>query len=190
MLAALAVTTSAAPNPSGGDEAYWDGDTLPEQIYAPNEVYFPAVGNADESTGLGAAQTSITVQNLEVNDAYIFIFVGMPEDDDGIDLDNWDVVEYAYLSGGASKTFQGSDLEIPAGDVRPVVVVGYNEVSSGEGLYLVPVVLAGVAKQAVTGDSLPFTTAADTAVSGYNACLLYTSPSPRDRTRSRMPSSA
>ena len=25
---------------------------------------------------------------------------------------------------------------------------------------------------------------------GYNACLLYTSPSPRDRTRSRMPSSA
>ena len=25
---------------------------------------------------------------------------------------------------------------------------------------------------------------------GYNFCLLYTSPSPRDRTRSRMPSSA
>ena len=25
---------------------------------------------------------------------------------------------------------------------------------------------------------------------GYGACLLYTSPSPRDRTRSRMPSSA
>ena len=25
---------------------------------------------------------------------------------------------------------------------------------------------------------------------GVNACLLYTSPSPRDRTRSRMPSSA
>ena len=31
----------------------------------------------------------------------------------------------------------------------------------------------------------------DSAVaSGANACLLYTSPSPRDRTRSRMPSSA
>ena len=26
--------------------------------------------------------------------------------------------------------------------------------------------------------------------SGYSGCLLYTSPSPRDRTRSRMPSSA
>ena len=29
-----------------------------------------------------------------------------------------------------------------------------------------------------------------TAGVGINACLLYTSPSPRDRTRSRMPSSA
>ena len=27
-------------------------------------------------------------------------------------------------------------------------------------------------------------------IAEYNACLLYTSPSPRDRTRSRMPSSA
>ncbi len=167
MLAALAVTTSAAPNPSGGDEAYWDGDTLPEQIYAPNEVYFPAVGNADESTGLGAAQTSITVQNLEVDDAYIFIFVGMPEDDDGIDLDNWDVVEYAYLSGGASKTFQASDLEIPAGETRPVFVSAWNYLADSEGDEIV--FIAGVAKQAVAGDSLPYTTTADTSVSGYNA---------------------
>ncbi len=192
MLAALAVTTSAAPNPSGGDEAYWDGDSIPPLFGATpsddfcavvgcifwdgafddgaQEVYFPAVGNADESTGLGAAQTSITVQNLSVDDAYIFIYVGYPEDDDGIDLDNWDVVEYAYLSGGASKTFQASDLEIPSGEIRPVVVAGYNEVDDeGEGLYLEPVILAGVAKQAVTGDSLPYTTAADTSVSGYNA---------------------
>ena len=192
MLGALAVTTSAAPNPSGGDEAYWDGDSIPPLFGATpsddfcavfgcdfwdgafddgaQEVYFPAVGNADESTGLGAAQTSITVQNLSVDDAYIFIYVGYPEDDDGIDLDNWDVVEYAYLSGGASKTFQASDLEIPSGEIRPVVVAGYNEVDDeGEGLYLEPVILAGVAKQAVTGDSLPYTTAADTSVSGYNA---------------------
>ena len=28
------------------------------------------------------------------------------------------------------------------------------------------------------------------AIVGFTACLLYTSPSPRDRTRSRMPSSA
>ena len=30
----------------------------------------------------------------------------------------------------------------------------------------------------------------DTCFRRYNPCLLYTSPSPRDRTRSRMPSSA
>ena len=30
----------------------------------------------------------------------------------------------------------------------------------------------------------------ETSVEAYSACLLYTSPSPRDRTRSRMPSSA
>ena len=30
----------------------------------------------------------------------------------------------------------------------------------------------------------------DLAIDAYKACLLYTSPSPRDRTRSRMPSSA
>ena len=29
-----------------------------------------------------------------------------------------------------------------------------------------------------------------TAIAGESSCLLYTSPSPRDRTRSRMPSSA
>ena len=30
----------------------------------------------------------------------------------------------------------------------------------------------------------------DEEANGYKVCLLYTSPSPRDRTRSRMPSSA
>ena len=30
----------------------------------------------------------------------------------------------------------------------------------------------------------------DYVITQYNICLLYTSPSPRDRTRSRMPSSA
>ena len=34
------------------------------------------------------------------------------------------------------------------------------------------------------------TSAIDTIKENYNSCLLYTSPSPRDRTRSRMPSSA
>ena len=45
------------------------------------------------------------------------------------------------------------------------------------------VIAAGLA-DALSGDG-PFTVFAPT-----DACLLYTSPSPRDRTRSRMPSSA
>ena len=38
---------------------------------------------------------------------------------------------------------------------------------------------------------MPDNSSADAAIKGLNgSCLLYTSPSPRDRTRSRMPSSA
>ena len=36
----------------------------------------------------------------------------------------------------------------------------------------------------------PFTEIENEQVAAYWTCLLYTSPSPRDRTRSRMPSSA
>ena len=44
--------------------------------------------------------------------------------------------------------------------------------------------IAGVRVGLVDGKLKAFATAAE------NDCLLYTSPSPRDRTRSRMPSSA
>ena len=39
-------------------------------------------------------------------------------------------------------------------------------------------------------DVIPYTRAAVNAAAAGTGCLLYTSPSPRDRTRSRMPSSA
>ena len=39
-----------------------------------------------------------------------------------------------------------------------------------------------------TGSKIPFIL--DTSISMINSCLLYTSPSPRDMRRSRMPSSA
>ena len=43
----------------------------------------------------------------------------------------------------------------------------------------------------ITGVILPFELAGEVTFERiHNACLLYTSPSPRDRTRSRMPSSA
>ena len=40
------------------------------------------------------------------------------------------------------------------------------------------------------GDFVIFDNWEDTQMMWWNTCLLYTSPSPRDRTRSRMPSSA
>jgi hypothetical protein len=152
------------------------------------EVYFAAVGNGDDF-GLGAAQTSVTIQNIDYVDAYVFLYVG--------NGDGWDVTEYAYLAAGASKTFSASDLGIAEGSVVPVVAVAYHvlfAVSACEyyedgdywdcgvygeypGSWYDPVVevladpafIAGVAKQAVTGDLLPMTTEEDTSVSGYNA---------------------
>ena len=53
------------------------------------------------------------------------------------------------------------------------------------------VMLSGFANAAVKpeGSAVTFDTAQETYTARYT-CLLYTSPSPRDRTRSRMPSSA
>ena len=55
------------------------------------------------------------------------------------------------------------------------------------GLWLVPGIFSGyLLTWLVIGPRLN----AETSERGYITCLLYTSPSPRDRTRSRMPSSA
>ena len=262
----LVSTAAASPTPGGGNTASWDGTSIPPLFgsvesdaaydFGPfadgaQEVYFPAVGNG-EDFGLGAAQTSITVQNIDANDAYIFIYVGNGGGEAGFTADP-DMV--TYLVAGASKTFTAADLGIAAGEIVPVVVAGYNQVGGvvcepandlngdgdctdqytvdvaavtayvasvggvanvtcagleAAGFYqedaqyilqniggqpqldadqngqacdalatgpdetttadvLVPVFMAGVAKQAVTGANLPYTTTADTSVSGYNA---------------------
>lgn len=164
MLAGTATTAFASP-PSGTPQAaVWDGsdpfitgavesDNSDNAFHdGANEVYFASVANG-EDFGLGAASTSITVQNIDVLDAYIFIWVA------------GEFTDYAYLSAGASKTFSAAELGIGATPV-PVIVAGFHTLTedTAEGVFL-----AGVAKQAVTGDNLPFTTAADTSVSGYNA---------------------
>jgi len=183
MLAATASTAFASPPPSGGSAAYWDGTTAcffrtgqNESDVAfvggpfadgANEVYFPAVGYDNGDMGLvdangdpTTASTSITVQNIDENDAYIFIFDGQ----DGF-------VDYAYLSAGASKTFTAESLGIDAGHITPVYVLGFNQLYEDDAgvCQLDQAFLAGVAKQAAVGDSLPYTTAADVSVSGYNA---------------------
>ena len=59
-------------------------------------------------------------------------------------------------------------------------------------LTVVPaIILYGIAKSGLGGSMTLISVPLMTIVMPLNqACLLYTSPSPRDRTRSRMPSSA
>ena len=60
------------------------------------------------------------------------------------------------------------------------------QTDAGDGVNLLPAMLA------VQAETTPVQAAASRLVAALRAeaCLLYTSPSPRDRTRSRMPSSA
>ena len=48
----------------------------------------------------------------------------------------------------------------------------------------------GMGHLSITEDLLTFRSLPPFVATGISICLLYTSPSPRDRTRSRMPSSA
>ena len=69
---------------------------------------------------------------------------------------------------------------------------------SGHGFKLAPMIGSMIAQE-ITGERAPYDTDVPISFLGvnrdplavdYKSCLLYTSPSPRDRTRSRMPSSA
>ena len=154
MFAALTVTGSAQiVNPDEYPD-FFTADT--------NECYFASVSNG-EDFGLGASQTSITVQNLDSVGGVVYIFVGTG--------DGFDEGEFARLNPGASKTFSADDLGVPAGTTAPVVVAGYDDPSSQSGVFTPEdgITIGCVAKQAVAGDNLPYTTAADTSVSGYNA---------------------
>jgi hypothetical protein len=154
MFAALSVTGSAqVVNP----------DTFPDFFTGDvNECYFASVSNG-EDFGLGASQTSITVQNLSDEEGVAYILVGTG--------DGYDEATFAGLQAGASKTFTAADLGVEEGTTVPVAVLGYDFASSQAGEFTPEdgIVIGCVAKQAVAGASLPYTTAADTSVSGYNA---------------------
>lgn len=168
MLVGTAATTFASPPPSGGAAAVWDGTAPPGPLGAvesdatlslavdgAQEIYFASVANGVDF-GLGAASTSITVQNIDEDDAYAFFWVGGA----------WDLSLTSYLGAGASKTYSAAYLGIGAGEDVPVIVALYNTLTSNlaDGAFG-----AGVAKQAVAGANLPYTSDVDTSVSGYNA---------------------
>jgi len=155
MFAALTVTGSA--------QVVVNPDTFPDFFTGDvNECYFASVSNG-EDFGLGASQTSITVQNLDDEEGVAYILVGTG--------DGFDESTFAALQPGASKTFSAADLGVEEGETYPVAVLGYDFASSQAGEFTPEdgITLGCVAKQAVAGESLPYTTAADTSVSGYNA---------------------
>ncbi|CAN5337236.1 hypothetical protein BH23CHL1_BH23CHL1_22770 [soil metagenome] len=97
-------------------EVFFDFDE-PAFLSGDNAIFYPWVAN-DDDFGLGDADTSISVQNLENRNAQIFIYVG--EGDGGFRLETT-----AFLSAFAAKSFSAADLGIEEGDGAPVVVAGF-----------------------------------------------------------------
>jgi len=197
MLAGLLAVFGAAPAAAASDPGWTPGvrasdvDTFYD-IDGAQEVYFPWVYNNDDF-GLGEADGSVSIQNLTETDGYVFFYVG--------NGDGWDYTTYAYLSGGASKTFSADAIGVPEPGA-PVVAALYDTETVTQGeygdtivcewqygvdidgdgdaedcvpvetyanvTYAYPLWAAGVLKSAVAGDNLPYTSAADTSVSGYN----------------------
>ena len=85
-----------------------------------------------------------------------------------------------------TETHEPIEIEIPAGGNRLGLIL-----ASGMGVVLVA--LIAVLATSETNQGLgpsPLITQAAPLIAGPTVCLLYTSPSPRDKRQSRMPSSA
>ena len=98
-------------------------------------------------------------------------------------------VENLSASTGDKQILKGLDIEVKAGEVH--AIMGPN----GSGKSTFSKVIAGHPSYRVDGGDVTYNEQDllelkpdERAKAGI--CLLYTSPSPRDRTRSRMPSSA
>ncbi len=251
---ATPIVYAGGPDPNPSDDgtigSIWDDSIDPLLQLGPGGIYYPWVGNNDESTGLGPADTSVSVMNISDAPAVAFAWVGSHDTAELPDTGSWDKVGPFFLAPWASKTFTAAQLGIAEGTGAPVAFAGYNELwteggscttniggslapgndvngngkctdhevyvgnqnddptdpslcwvddsngdpaptwdgsynygglnndgdcndseqgSSGGVKHIVPTVLGGIAKQAVAGETLPFTTAADSSVSGYNA---------------------
>ena len=197
MLVGLLAAFGASPAAAASDPGWTPGinpgaSKLLYTVGGAQEVYFPWVYNND-NFGLGEADGSVSIQNLSPAPGYVFFYVG--------NGNGYTYSTYAYLAGGASKTFSADAIGVPEAGA-PVVAAVYSDIRvpgsvtgtttvcewqygvdiDGDGdasacvevqtyadvNYIVPLQAAGVAKSAVAGASLPYTSSADTAVSGYN----------------------
>ncbi len=193
MLAGLLAVFGASPAAAAAPDPGWTPGVAPSALIGTvakpgaQEVYFPWVYNND-NFGLGASNGSVSIQNLTHRDGYVFFYVG--------NGNGWTYTTYAFLAAGASKTFSAASIGVPASGA-PVVAGLYEGKESYDGSkyvcegdyghdinhdgdlndcgyiavkksFLVPLAAGGVVKSAVAGASLPYTTSADSSVSGYN----------------------
>jgi len=188
LLAVFGATPAAAEAPF---EPGIDPGNLFFSIDGAQEVYFPWVYNNDDF-GLGEADGSVSIQNLTHADGYVFFYVGngngfdyttyaflaagasktFPADAIGVPEPGAPVVAGLYYTEVVTAT---TDLEVCEWEI------GYDfnddqdlddcQIIQGEGpedTYLIPLWAGGLVKSAVAGQGLPYTTSADTSVSGYN----------------------
>ena len=102
-----------------------------------------------------------------------------------------EVLETALLSNNITKTVtigDVSDVDLGKQTIFPLAHFIVNSVTSAEQTltYNITVLAMDIKDTSKSEETDKFRKNTD----GPNTCLLYTSPSPRDRTRSRMPSSA
>ncbi|HLT19368.1 MAG TPA: carboxypeptidase-like regulatory domain-containing protein, partial [Thermomicrobiales bacterium] len=131
---ATSITVAQTPDPSddGTVGDIWDG-TEPALLLNQGGLYFPWVGNDDESTGLGPADTSVSVMNISPDPAVVFAWVGSHDTSELPDTGSWDLVGPFFLAPWASKTFTAAQLGIAEGTGAPVAFAGYNALYSEGG---------------------------------------------------------
>ena len=83
-------------------------------------------------------------------------------------------------------TLSGPNISQMGGYITYKSTQGYNQVAAYN--FIISRYVQGIASRSDTAFNLILTAPSNDSL--YYSCLLYTSPSPRDRTRSRMPSSA
>ncbi len=194
MLAGMLAVFGASPAAAASDPGFTPGvdpGNLLFSIGGAQEVYFPWVYNND-NFGLGEADGSVSIQNLTHSDGYVFFYVG---NGDGFDYTTYaylaagasktfsadaigvpepgaPVVAGLY-AGTITGTFEGTTtvcewqygVDINGdGDAEDCVPVD----TISNKTYLIPLWAGGLVKSAVAGAGLPYTTSADTSVSGYN----------------------
>ena len=155
------------------------GTNVGSSITATNSGGAGNFGYQPSTTTLGTSITNISIRSNNYNDASTLVGGSLtPLTSAG---------GGAGGGGGASNGITTGTAQVAGGAGNGTGAAGGNSQSNGGNFYTVGAGGGGGGGSGGTAGGLGGNTTATNASGG---CLLYTSPSPRDRTRSRMPSSA